>query len=302
MRQHLFAWLAVLGCVVTFLAPSAQGQSGPVLPATCAPNETYSFTGTTPATPVVCVGPNIWTLRLSMDLLGPATDTTTGNVSTSAHGLMPKLPGGTTTFLRADGTYATPAGGSLPSGLITFVLTGTCPGGFTEVSALNGRTLFGTVAANADVGTTGGADSVTPAGTNTWPAGVPTNSGGTVDAHSATAVADHASHTHTYTQVVNHVHVQNVNSAATGGLSGYGIDTSTNTSTASGYSTANPTGGVATGTTAGPSATLTHSVTQPANHVFTQPTITWPAGVPVFTGTAGENRSAFTRVIFCQAN
>jgi microcystin-dependent protein len=61
--------------------------------------------------------------------------------------------------------------------------------------------------------------------------------------------ADHATHTHTYTQVPNHVHVQSVNSAATGGLSGYTADTSTNNGVASGYSTQNPTGGVATGTT-----------------------------------------------------
>jgi hypothetical protein len=87
-----------------------------------------------------------------------------------------------------------------------------------------------------------------------------------ISAHSGTAVADHASHTHTYTEVPNHVHVQSVNSATTGGLNGYGVDTSTNTSTASGYSTANPTGGVATGTTAGPNATLTHTVTQPSAH------------------------------------
>lgn len=33
------------------------------------------------------------------------------NASISAHGLMQKYPGGTTTFLRADGTFATPPGG-----------------------------------------------------------------------------------------------------------------------------------------------------------------------------------------------
>lgn len=85
--------------------------------------------------------------------------------------------------------------------------------------------------------------------------------------HSVTsnvAVADHGSHTHTYTDVPNHVHVQSVNSGTTGALSGYTPDTSTSTSTSSGYSTANPTGGVATGTTAGPNATLTHSVTNNA--------------------------------------
>lgn len=85
--------------------------------------------------------------------------------------------------------------------------------------------------------------------------------------HSVTsnvAVGNHASHTHTYTDVPNHVHVQSVNSGTTGGLSGYTPDTSTSTSTASGYSTANNTSGVATGTTNGPDATLTHSVTNNA--------------------------------------
>jgi len=104
--------------------------------------------------------------------------------------------------------------------------------------------------------------------------------------HSGAAVGDHASHTHTFTDVLNHTHTtdsqgahthsQAVNSATTGGLSGYTPDTSTNTSATSGYSTGsggahthtaqNPAGGVASGTTAGPSATLTHSVTQPSQH------------------------------------
>jgi len=41
------------------------------------------------------------------------SDITTNNVSTTKHGFAPKLPGNTTTFLRGDGTYATPAGGGL---------------------------------------------------------------------------------------------------------------------------------------------------------------------------------------------
>lgn len=99
--------------------------------------------------------------------------------------------------------------------------------------------------ANGNPGTTGGAATHTHAD------------------HAALTHADHTlsgsiatenAHTHGYTQVVNHVHVQSVNSAATGGLSGYTADTSTNNSVASGYSTANPTGGVAAGTTAAGSA------------------------------------------------
>lgn len=83
------------------------------------------------------------------------------------------------------------------------------------------------------------------------------NTGDTLEAtggaatHGHTAsTASESAHTHTYSQTVNHVHVQTVNSATTGGLSGYTPDTSSNTPAVSGYSTQNPTGGVATGTTA----------------------------------------------------
>jgi hypothetical protein len=83
--------------------------------------------------------------------------------------------------------------------------------------------------------------------------------------HAGAAVANEAAHTHGYTQVPNHVHVQNVGSAATGGLSGATWDTSTNTPVASGYSTANPTGGVAAGTTQAGSS-HGHAMTQPSAH------------------------------------
>ena len=48
---------------------------------------------------------------IKLDEFAAPTDVTTLNASTSAHGLMQKYPGGTTTFLRADGAFATPAGG-----------------------------------------------------------------------------------------------------------------------------------------------------------------------------------------------
>lgn len=161
-------------------------------------------------------------------------------------------------------------GSSVPQGSILLILSGACPTGFEEATELNGQTLVGTLAANKDVGTTGGNDSITPAGTN-----------------SGTAIADHASHTHTYTQVVNHTHgFTNVRGATTGGATtarGFteGNDTSSTVTT---QLTADPGGGVASGTTAGPGAALTHTVS-------TQ---------PVFAGTPADNRSAFTRVIFCR--
>lgn len=49
---------------------------------------------------------------IKLDELAAPTDVTTLDATTGAHGLLPKLGGGTTNFLRADGTWATPAGGS----------------------------------------------------------------------------------------------------------------------------------------------------------------------------------------------
>ena len=46
-----------------------------------------------------------------LDDFGAPDDNTDLNATTSAHGLLPKLGGGTTNFLRADGTWAAPAGG-----------------------------------------------------------------------------------------------------------------------------------------------------------------------------------------------
>jgi hypothetical protein len=47
---------------------------------------------------------------IKLDDLAAPDDNTDLNASTSTHGLLQKLPGGTTTFLRADGTFATPPG------------------------------------------------------------------------------------------------------------------------------------------------------------------------------------------------
>lgn len=59
------------------------------------------------------------------------SDNTTADVSTSKHGLVPKLPNSTTKFFRADGTYAVPAGGSNYPG--TSVFNGTSPTSWTNL-------------------------------------------------------------------------------------------------------------------------------------------------------------------------
>jgi microcystin-dependent protein len=52
-------------------------------------------------------------------------------------------------------------------------------------------------------------------------------------------------HTLTVNEMPAHTHTQSVNSTATGGLSGYTADTSTNNSVTSGYSTGSTGGGAA---------------------------------------------------------
>lgn len=233
--------------------------------------------------------------------------------------------------------YISSVAAAWPVGSVFISVSSTNPGtslGFgTWVAFGAGRVLVGLDAGDPDFDTseeTGGAKTVASAGSVT----APTISGSTAAEASHThgvtsnvAVADHASHNHTYTDVVNHTHpvnitdpthnhtqnahthTQSVNSATTGGLSGYAPDTSTNTSTTSGYSTgsttatniaastgitattSNPAGGVASGTTAGPSATLSHSVTNNAvtsaagsSHLHGAGSLA--ASAPSYTGTA----------------
>lgn len=112
---------------------------------------------------------------------------------------------------------------SIPTGSILLIDTGTCPTGFSEVSGLSTKTLIGTLAANKDVGTTGGNDNIIPTGTNS----VPTFTGNAI----------------TFTEVINHTHaVTSVGSSATGSTTNLtgASDTSSTTATAT-----NPSGGVA---------------------------------------------------------
>lgn len=168
------------------------------------------------------------------------------------------------------------SGESVPSGSILLIASGSCPTGYSEETSLNGKTLVGTLAANGNVGTTGGSDTITPAGTVSQP---------TLTMNSFSAVINHT-HDVTVTDP-GHSHVENSNGATTGGLRGWpAADTSTNTSTATGYSTASATTGI-TASTVNPSGgvasiTPTGSVSQ-----------------PTFSGTQFDNRPAFARVIFC---
>lgn len=179
----------------------------------------------------------------------------------------------------------TPSSGGLPANLIVLTLT-TCPSGYSEATELNGITVIGTLAANKDVGTTGGLDNVTPAGTNTAvSAGTPSGT------NSIPTFTGNAS-----TDVVNHVHTLATGTGTTGNFSQVigTVDTSsggtggTPTQTTLGTRSVATVNGVAlytpTGSVTAP--TFTGSVLGTHNHTF--------------TGTQFDNRSAFIRVIFCK--
>ena len=61
------------------------------------------------------------------------------------------------------------ANGGVPAGMIGMIVTGSCPSSWTQVTALNGVMLQGTIAANGDVGQTGGSNSITATGTVSTP-------------------------------------------------------------------------------------------------------------------------------------
>jgi hypothetical protein len=140
-----------------------------------------------------------------------------------------------------------PAGGwEFPVGYVLISTVDTNPATFlgygTWSKYAEGRLLL-TAGATYGAGTTGGSDT---------------------HGHAFTPPADHTAplnHTHGVTVTdPGHTHVQGVNSATTGGLSGYTPDTSSNTRVNSGYSTSSGTTGIsaATANPAGGVAALTH--------------------------------------------
>lgn len=214
------------------------------------------------------------------------------------------------------------AGEAFPVGAVYINVTGTNPGtelGYGTWSAFGaGRVLVGYDSGDTDFDTaeeTGGAKTVASAGS----VAAPTISGSTASesahTHSVTSnvtVADHASHTHTYTDVVNHTHPVNITdpghqhgegyrNTGTAGTAGVqGASTANNANIANGVqsnttgitaTTSNPGSGVATGTTAGPSATLTHTptnnaVTSGAGSSHSHGAGTLAASAPAFTGSS----------------
>lgn len=174
------------------------------------------------------------------------------------------------TCLRNDGSDCTPLAPVTGSLLQTST---SCPIGYTEYTAADGVMSLGTLAAHANVGTTGGANNITPTGSNGTVSFTPT---GTESA----AVFTGSSAT---TSAVSAGTPAGTNGTVTGPAQviSWPVGVPTNSAISMSGSTA-------------AEAAHTHSVTAAGtNGAVTGPAqvISWPAGVPAFTGTA------FTSVI-----
>lgn len=259
---------------------------GATLPATCSPGDTFIKTDNTAGQQLyACTATNTWTLQGGGGV-GGAVDSVFGRAGDivavngdyswtqiaskpvtfppEAHGhaasdivsgtiATARLGGGTansSTFLRGDQTYAAPpGGGGVPAGAIVLIVSGSCAttlgAGWTEETSLNGKFVLGTVETSADIGGTGGQDSVTSV----------------------------LNHTHAVNVTdPGHTHLTQRYPTATGGSSGFTIDTSMSGTPANNTL---PTASATTGITA--------STVNPAGGV---------ASI--------DNRPAFVKVIFCR--
>lgn len=221
----------------------------------------------------------------------------------------------------SDCGWVTPAGGSeaWPVGAVFVSVVATDPAsliGYGTWQAIGaGRALIGVSAGDPDfgtAGTTGGAKTVAAAGTVSQPtfigSALGTHSHGTgtlaASAHSGTAVADHASHTHSVTSNVAvadhaaHTHAIATGSGSFKGTNAGGFSTVGGAAPGSSGATGNPSATLSHAvtnnavTSGAPSATLTHSVTQPSDHTLSGSTAAVSAGTPsgtvstpTFTGT-----------------
>lgn len=192
---------------------------------------------------------------------------------------------------------------ALPSGMIFVIASGTCPVGSSETTALNGKMLRGTLAANGDVGTVGGSATITPAGTVSTPtftgtanqstsavtAGTPS---GTVSQPTFTGSAL-ATHTHTFTGTLA--------TAASTTASPKLVTANTSTGVAPQLTATGTNAAITAGTPAGTVSqpSFTGSALGTHSHTIT------PAGAisqPTFTGNAIDPSPSYVKVIFCSAN
>jgi hypothetical protein len=186
------AWLLLLAWLLAVVPCAAQDRANymiarSVIPGTCDDGNTIILTaasgGFIAGAMLVCFN-NVFTPVLPAAILASGT----ALPSTCIVGATFTITTTATFYICASVDTWTEVGagsGGVPTGAIIFVASGSCPATYTEVAGLNGRMVRGTLAANGNVGTTGGADSVTPTFTgnsvasNAVSAGTPAGTNGT---------------------------------------------------------------------------------------------------------------------------
>lgn len=179
----------------------------------------------------------------------------------------------------------------MPSGAIMLIDSGSCPSGWSEETGLNGKYLLGTIAANADVGGTGGSSSYTPSGSVSQPnftgtanqttsavsAGTPAGTNGTV---SFTPAGTNATASFTPSGSVAwpaSVPTFTGSAMATHSHGAGTLADATSASTVKLFTSSSS--GVSAATLSGSTAAV--SAGTPAG------TVAWPASVPTFAGSGG---------------
>lgn len=307
---------------------------GPTLPANCSVGEIFILTAAPDVGLRECIAPDTWAQTrpspgsMGSGAVGPTGATgpigPTGGVGPTG---APGSPGGTglqglqgiqgptgATGLQggAGVTGATGATGpGLTAGVIVLIVSGTCPAGFVEETTLGGRMVLGTLAANADVGGTGGADSITPAGTSSAPTFTGTANIVTSATSAGTPAGTNSAPTFTGSALATHAHelpfqIPTTTTTRQIAIATFGTGTARAATAVSTTGTANVTSAAVALSEAKSAGTPAGSVSAPiftgsalATHTHTL-TPTGTTSAPTFTGTAFDNRSAFTRVIFCR--
>lgn len=180
-------------------------------------------------------------------------------------------------------------GAQVPSGMIMLTLSSACPTGFTEVAALNGKFVQGTLAANSNVGTTGGSASITPTATSTTPAFTGTTNQSDSAVSAGTPAGTNSTTSATPAGTVAWPGSVPTNASTTTGSTSAGTPAGTisaisasataalTTAASSGQSTAN-------NSHTHPAPTFTGSAMSTHSHSVPAEVISWPVAVPLFTG------------------
>ena len=197
------------------------------------------------------------------------------------------------------------APGSLPAGVIVMIVSGACPTGYSEATALNGVMLRGTLASNGNVGTTGGSDTITPAGSvaaatftgssatssgtsGGTPAG--TNSAPALTMNSYTPAGTNATPTFSGSALATHAHelpyqIPSTTTIRQIAVATFGTGTSRAATAVSAAGTGNTTSAAVAMSQAVTGGTPAGTVTAPA-FTGTAATLTGSVAAPTFTGSA----------------